>query len=328
MAATGSNIQDVAAKASELGLDGLALCELTSDPMVLLAAVAGARHGLRLSTAVMVPYARSPMAMARAARDLSELSQGEFVLGLGVSARELVESEYGAEYNPVGPRLRDYVKALKAISEAWSAGQSAQYDGRYYPVTEVVGVRESGGKSVRTPIHLAALNRYNLRTAGALCDGLLIHRVCSVEFLREVMWREVEAGAADAGVSLDNFEVVFTAQVATGADDEEVQRQYEGVRQSVACYAALPAFRRFMDYCGFGSIAESLALSAQGMYVPADKAKELVPDEMMDVVCVTARHDDLPGALAKRYGGVADTIRLSLPMDHVFGNVARALAKV
>lgn len=330
MASGGGTIQDVARKASDLGLGGLALCELNSDPLVMLAAVALAQHRLRLSTAVAVIHARSPMAMARAARGLNELSQGSFVLGLGVSAQQLVELEYGAEYGPAGPRLRDYVMALKAIDEAWPDDRQVRYNGQYYPVTSMeTDVRiEDGREYVRTPIHLAAMNRYNLRTAGSMCDGLLVHRVCSIEFLQEVMWRHVEAGAADAGASLKDFEVVVTAYVATGADDEEVQLQYEQVRRQIANYAALPPYQGIMNYHGFASVAERLALAAQGMSVPAEKAAVLVPDEMVDIMCVTARHADLSDALTNRYSGVADTLRLSLPLDDVFGNVARALAGV
>src|ERR1051326_5775944 len=53
---------------------------------------------LILATGIANIWARDPLAMAAASRTLAELSEGRFVLGIGVSHGPLVEKLRGHEY--------------------------------------------------------------------------------------------------------------------------------------------------------------------------------------------------------------------------------------
>ncbi|GAA1306576.1 LLM class F420-dependent oxidoreductase [Saccharothrix xinjiangensis] len=326
---TSVDVAELARGAAAIGLAGVAQPELETDPFVPLAVAALADDRLRLSTAVAITFARTPMAMARAARDLSELSGGRFVLGLGTSVRPVVESHYDSEYAPPGPRLRDYVKALRAIQLGW-AGGDMRYEGRYHRVVPVPGFAAVPGQAVRapvTPVHLAALNRYNLRTAGALCDGLVVHRFCTPDYLRDVMWGHVADGAADAGRSLDGFETVLNVFVATGEDEGAVARQREWIRAQVASYGSVPAYHPVFRHHGLGDVGDRLVAAARADLPLAERAAA-VPDDVLDLFCVSATHAGLPAALVERCAGVADRVRLDLPVGPVLADVVAALADV
>ena len=89
-----------------------------------VAAAALAADGLHLGTGVAVAFPRSPMVTAQTAWELAEVTGGRFRLGLGTQVRIHVERRYGVPFDPPGPRLREYVQAVKAIFRASAARSS------------------------------------------------------------------------------------------------------------------------------------------------------------------------------------------------------------
>jgi probable F420-dependent oxidoreductase len=327
---TSTDIGEFTRRAAAIGVAGVAQPELETDPFVLLAVAALADPHVRLSTSVAIMQGRPPMSMARAVRDISQLSGGRFVLGLGNSLPQVVKTSYGAEYTAPGPRLRDYVAALRAIERGW-AGGDMRHDGPYYQVSPVYGFAPKGtGQAERySKIHiqLASLNPYGLRTAGSLCDGLLVHRFSTPDYLRDVMWGNVQDGAADAGRSLDGFETVVLAFTATGADDAEVATQREGIRSQIASYGSIRAYQPVLQHHGLDDIGSRLMAAAEDNLPLAERAA-VVPDEVVDLFCVSATHAELPAALVQKYAGIADRLRVHIPVSQVLADVVTAMAAV
>src|SRR5207247_8479140 len=81
------------------------------------AGVAGA--DLDLATGVAVAFPRSPMVTASIAWELADASGGRFRLGIGTQVRAHIERRYSTPFSPPGPRLRDYVLALRALFGAF-----------------------------------------------------------------------------------------------------------------------------------------------------------------------------------------------------------------
>src|SRR3546814_1733210 len=110
--------------------------ETTQAPWMSLAAAATAAATRELSTGVSVAFARSPMASAGLAWELAENTQGRFRLGLGSQVKAHVERRYGAEFSPPGPRMRDYLEAVKACLRAFRGDEPLAHDGPYYKRSE------------------------------------------------------------------------------------------------------------------------------------------------------------------------------------------------
>ena len=87
------------------------------DPLVALAAVAGATTTLRLGTGVNILSQVNPLYMAKQAASLDFVSNGRFMLGVGIGwLREEFEA-LGVPYERRGARFDDYVVAMKKV---WS----------------------------------------------------------------------------------------------------------------------------------------------------------------------------------------------------------------
>src|SRR3546814_17472023 len=76
------------------------------------------------------------MASAGLAWELAENTQGRFRLGLGSQVKAHVERRYGAEFSPPGPRMRDYLEAVKACLRAFRGDEPLAHDGPYYKRSE------------------------------------------------------------------------------------------------------------------------------------------------------------------------------------------------
>src|SRR6266480_1428403 len=111
-------IQDLARDAASAGFSGLVVTEGARTAYLACAAAALAAD-IDISTGIAVAFPRSPMLTAQSAWELAELSGGRFRLGLGTQVRAHIERRYATEFDPPGPRLREYVDAVRAIFRAF-----------------------------------------------------------------------------------------------------------------------------------------------------------------------------------------------------------------
>ena len=86
---------------------------------------------LDVLTGIAVAFPRSPMVTAATAWELAEASGGRFRLGLGAQVRAHIERRYGSDFDPPGPRMREYVLAVKQIFEAFRTGEPLAVEGDY-----------------------------------------------------------------------------------------------------------------------------------------------------------------------------------------------------
>jgi probable F420-dependent oxidoreductase len=83
------------------------------DPFALVGFLAARTSRLVFATGIANLYARDPMAMRAAQRSLAELSDGRFVLGLGVSHAHLVTGVRGHAYGRPVATMRAYLEAME-----------------------------------------------------------------------------------------------------------------------------------------------------------------------------------------------------------------------
>src|SRR5438552_255080 len=95
----------------------------------------GRPPGWRPPAAADLAVPPSPMIVAYLARDLQELSGGRFSLGLGTQVKGHIERRFSTPWTAPGPRLREYVLALRAIFESWDQGTPLNFQGEQYHFT-------------------------------------------------------------------------------------------------------------------------------------------------------------------------------------------------
>jgi probable F420-dependent oxidoreductase len=303
-----------AARAEEMGFDGIGAPELKRDPFVTSTLAAGATSRVRISTSVAIAFPRSPMVVAYQGRNIQDLSEGRFVVGLGTQVKGHIERRFSTTWDSPGPRLREYVESLRAIWDTWQHGTPLNYRGKFYNFTLMTPEFSPPPSDFPPPkVHIAAVNAYNIRLAGELCDGLRVHPFSTPEYTRDIIWPNVRDGAAKSGRSLDDFEMIGTGFIATGPDEETVQKAREDVRYRIAFYASTRTYLPVLEHHGWQDINPKLRdLIAENRW---DDLPTAVPDEVLDGFCISGTFDTIVGQIDGRLGGLVDTISLSMPAE-------------
>ena len=115
--------QALARDVETAGFDGLWLTEGGRTAYLGCTAAVLATERLEIGTGVALAFPRSPFVTASVAWELADTSSGRFVLGLGTQVKAHIERRYSTAFSPPGPRLREYVLAVRAVWHA--SGRSA-----------------------------------------------------------------------------------------------------------------------------------------------------------------------------------------------------------
>src|SRR3972149_4686654 len=127
-----SAIPTAARRAEALGFDGVIVPETSHNPFMALALAAEHSTRLTLGTSVAHAFVRSPTTTAYAAFDVQRLSGGRFSLGLGSQVKGQIERRFGMPWTAPGPRMRDYILAMRAVWACWQERAPLDYRGTHY----------------------------------------------------------------------------------------------------------------------------------------------------------------------------------------------------
>jgi probable F420-dependent oxidoreductase len=308
-----ARVPDMAREVEALGYDGLVAGETKNDPYLPLALGATTTSRIRLTTAVVIAFPRSPTVTALAAWDLQAMSRGRFVLGLGPQVKGHIERRFGVAWAPPLPRMREYIAALRAIWRCWQDRVPLDVQGEHYTLSLMVPLFDPGPiEHPDIPIQLAAVNAGMCRLAGEMCQGLRPHPICTPRYIAEVMMPAVEAGARKAGRDLEGFDVVPSPLIATAPTGAALEERVRDVRARIAFYASTRTYGAVFRHHGWGDLVEELhrcSVEKRWAEMPAR-----ITDEVLDTIAVIGRHDEIAGKLRQRYGAVATGIEFGIPL--------------
>ena len=120
------------------------------DPLIALTAVAMNTTKLRLGTGVNILSQSNPLFMAKQAASLDMVSNGRFMLGVGIGWLQEEFLAMGTPFEKRGARFDDYLTAMK---KAWS-GETVEHQSEFlnwtgfksYPVPKALDVHIGGSK--------------------------------------------------------------------------------------------------------------------------------------------------------------------------------------
>ena len=311
------NLRDIPRVAPDLeaaGYDGLLTTELKHDPFLPLAVASTSTSKVQLATGIAVSFLRSPMAVANLAWDLKEASDGRFTLGLGTQIRAHNEKRFSAPWSPPGPRMREYIQALKAIWRCWKDGEKLDFKGEHYTFTLMTPefVPEASDLAP-PPVTLAAVGPVMIRVAAEVADGVRLHGFCTRAYIDQTIMPRIEQGLAASGRKRENFEISGGGFIATGPDDESVAKAAEVIRYRVGFYGSTPAYWPVFETHGHGDLGRKLnAMTKAGEW---DKLAGEISDEVLELFCVIGRHDEIVKGIEARFGGVSDVFSTGLNED-------------
>ena len=295
--------QQLAQDAAAAGFSGLVVTEAGRTAYLSCAAAALAAD-LDLATGIAVAFPRSPMVTASIAWELAELTGGRFRLGLGTQVRAHIERRYGAEFDPPGPRLREYVLALRAIFRGFRKAEPLDFKGDWWSLSLLPDMWSPGPIAVEDPpIDIAAVNPWMLRMAGEVADGVHIHPLNTPTYLAETVVPNLRAGSAAAGRDASRLALIIPFFAAVGDNDEERHRWREAARMQISFYGSTPNYAFVFEQIGFDGTTERIREKQKAGDLAGMAA--VISDDLLDHFVVTSDWDHLAGALIDRYGGVA-----------------------
>jgi F420-dependent oxidoreductase-like protein len=314
-------------EAERLGYDSVWAAETYgTDPVSLLAWLAGRTERIGLGTGVLQMTGRRPVVAAMAAATIDQLSGGRFRLGLGPSGPQVVEGWHGVPFDRPLDHARDYVAVVRLALD----GQPVSHEG---PMIRLP-LPDSQGKALtlmmppvqdRLPVYLAAMGDRAIALAGEVADGWL-----AIHFPPELVARHRRSLPGE-----DRFDVA-PMLLTLIEDDQELA--YDMMRPMLALYLGSMGSRQTNFYnrlarrLGFEKEAESV----QEAFFDGRRgeAMEAVSDELVDAmtICgpaglvrdrVAAYREAGAGTLI--VGLVVPTLRLRLEQLRAIARIAAQL---
>ena len=305
---------ELARKAESFGFDGFWVNETKHDPFIHLALAASSTKRIDLGTSIALAFTRSPTTLAYSAWDLQSISSGRFILGLGSQVKGHIERRFGMKWDPPAPKMREVVLALRAVWESWQGGAKLDFRGRFFNLDLMTPFFSPDPiEHPSVPVYIAGVNVGMCRVAGSVAEGLHVHPLHTVRYLREVIAPALQKGAKGSGREREDLTVAASVFAAVGDSQDEIRNNREFYREQVSFYASTRSYRKVMELQGWGDVCDRLhALSAKGEW---KKMREEISDEVLSEFVVEGTWEDMGALLQKRYSGLVDRVRLYLPFD-------------
>lgn len=304
-------LNDMAAFARDAqaaGFGGLLFTEAGRTAYLSAGVSAVAAPGLDLSTGVAVAFPRSPMVTAQIAWELQEATAGRFRLGLGTQVRTHAVRRYAAPFAPPGPRMRDYILAVKASFAAFR-GEPLDHHGPFYELTFLTPQWSPGPIAAPDPaVDVAAVNPWMLRMAGEVADGVHIHPIGHPGYLSGTALPNISAGARNAGRDPSEIALIVPVMTIVGDDEQERAQDRAHLRAMLSFYGSTPNYAFVWDEAGFEGTTSRIRERQKAGDLAGMAAQ--ITDDHLAVFTTESTWDGLADALVQRYGDLASRIVL------------------
>lgn len=309
-----SDMKQVATRVRELeeaGFDGCFTFEGPHEPFMPL--VLAAEHSaLDIGTGLAIAFARTPMTVANLAHDLQQFSGGRFWLGLGSQIRPHIEARYSMPWSKPVARMKEFVRAVRAILASWNRNEKLDFRGEFYTHTLMPPVFNPGpAQGGPPPIYLGGVGPRMTEAAGEVADGMLIHPFHTERSLREIMLPNLQRGLAASNRRLSDFTICAQVLVVTGENEEQLQSARAVTRSQIAFYASTPAYRSVLEVEGRGDLQPELRrLTKAGRW---HEIGALIDDDLLGRIAVVGAPNELAQTLHARYGSLARRLAFASP---------------
>lgn len=238
------------------------------DPTVMLAAVAAVTKTLKIGSAVYHILGRTPATLALQTVGLDELSNGRFLLGLGVS-NPTIAGWHGLPSDRPLARVKEY---LDIVHRAMN-GEKLDFSGEFYSARGFKMAFKPSGRKI--PVYLAAFGPMMTKLAGKITDGVLINMANPGEIRR--IAKQAREGAREAGKDPGAVEIICKVRCSISKDRAQAR---EALSHALTYYALADYYRDLLTRMGFGEEIEAMraAWKSGGFHA----ARRLITDRLFE----------------------------------------------
>jgi probable F420-dependent oxidoreductase len=292
------------------GFNGAQTIETGHDPFLPLVLAAEHSKDIDLITAIAVAFGRNPLNMAALGNDINSYSKGRFILGMGSQIKAHIEKRFSMPWGKPAARMREMIMAMQAIWANWYEGEPLNFRGEFYNHTLMTPMFTPTLSEFGPPkVFIAAVGPMMTEVAADLCDGMLVHPLTTVDYLRNHTLPIIEKGLAKRGLSRSDFELSYPVFVVSGQNEDEFSKNHQAIRQRIAFYGSTPAYKRVLESHGWETLQPELnQMSKRGEWVAMG---DLITDEMLNSFAVVGEPDKIVPMIKERYTGLVDRISIN-----------------
>ncbi|MEX2229128.1 MAG: LLM class flavin-dependent oxidoreductase, partial [Dehalococcoidia bacterium] len=256
-----------------------------ADAITLLAVLAEATTRVRLGSAIVNTYSRSPAALAQHFATLDQLSGGRMVIGLGTSGPQVIEHFHGVPYARPLSRLREYIEIINTLMR----GEPLHHVGPSFTLDRGFTFRGLTPLRNHIPIHVGAMAPASVRQTARIADGWLPGATPRARWAHDVA--AFRADVAAAGRDPASVEIRAPGAVTITAEPEPA---YERSRANAAFYMARMGDLHHAQYVRAGLGEEADAVRRAWREHGSAAAYAALP---METVHALGYAGDVPGAI-------------------------------
>ncbi len=289
-----------------------------SDAISPLAWLGALTNRLKLGTAIMQIPGRTPANAAMTAMTLQQISNGRFLMGLGLSGPQVVEGWHGLSYAKPLTRTREYVAIVRTI---FKREELLTFDGQLYTLPYDGPDATGLGKPLKStleatpdiPIYLAAIGPKNVALAAEIADGWL-PIFFSPQKYDKIYKTSIEEGLKRSGKSPADFDIAPSVSVVI---DDDLEVCYNALRPMLALYIGGMGARNRNFYNDLAARYgyEDAAAEIQELYLAGRKGEAMmaVPGELIDEVALAGPKARIRERLSTWQNSPVTTLNLMIP---------------
>ena len=263
--------------ADELGYDSFWVPEAWGyEVFSLLTEMAVHTKNIKLGTGIANVFSRSPGVMAMNVATVDEISEGRMMLGIGTSAKRVIEGFHGREFKKPLTQLRDVIRVVRALLGGTPLNEADARLNQYRKFSLAMSPTRP-----KVPIYVAALKQKSITSIGEMADGWIPTFWPYQRLADGHAW--IAEGAAKAGrdpseIATAPFTTVLPMGHAAGG---------KKAREIISFYIAGMGdyYRELIS--GFGY--EDVCVEVEKLYrdhETRDQAPDAVTDELMEALCI------------------------------------------
>jgi len=268
-----------------------------ADAFTPLALAAAWEPRLRLGTAIVPAYTRSPACFVQSVASLADAAPARFAIGIGSSSNVIVERWNGVPFEEPYKKVRDIVRFIKDALEGEKIKKS-------YDTFEINGFRLGIQPEHKPPVLVAALREGMLRLAGREGDGAIINWLSADDVAKVVPIVTDAAGGDDREIVARIF--------CCPSENTEVVRV--AAKFAIAAYLNVPVYAAFHQWLGRGEELQGMWDAWQAGDRKAALAE--IPDSVVDELIVHGSPEACRAQIQSYFDNGVTTSSLSiLPLD-------------
>jgi 5,10-methylenetetrahydromethanopterin reductase len=194
-----------------------------------LAAAAMSTSRIPIGLGITSPYVRHPTVLASECGAIDELSNGRFLMGIGVGKVGIEYLEYDIDHMRPVPVHQEALDIMRKVL----SGEAYSYKGKFFESSMPAYDRAADGLRTSVPQYVGATGPFMQRLAGRSSDGMLLAGLTSPPFV-EYAIDNMTKGAEKAGRELPSDFPVGGVILAACSKDGAKAKAY--TRPNVGTY--------------------------------------------------------------------------------------------